>query len=112
MRTKIPNPKSQVPIKLQIPSSKCRRWSLVLGIFLGFGTWTLGFSSDWPQWGGRPMRNMYSPAKSLPDSFGKIEFKPGTQQVDPKAVKNLKWAAKLGSQSYGNVSVAAGKVFV
>src|ERR1041385_5169838 len=72
----------------------------------------LALGADWPQWGGKPMRNMYSPEKTLPDSFGKVEFKPGTEEVDPKSVKNLKWAAKLGSQSYGNVTIAGGKVFI
>src|SRR5438552_6272610 len=70
------------------------------------------WAEDWPQWGGKPMRNMYSPAKGLPETFGKIEFKQGTEEIDTKAVKNVKWAAKLGSQSYGNVTVAHGKVFV
>ena len=65
------------------------------------------FATDWPQWGGRPTRNMYSPARGLPDQFGKIEFKSGTEEVDKAAVKNLKWIAKLGAQSYGNVTVAA-----
>ncbi len=69
-------------------------------------------SADWPQWGGRNIRNMYSPAKQLPDSFGKIDFKPGSDEISTNAVKNLKWIAKLGSQSYGNVTVAGGKVFI
>jgi outer membrane protein assembly factor BamB len=112
MRNKAPNPKLQVPIKLQIPSSKLRVWPLVFGILLGFGVWDLGFSADWPEWGGGAVRNMYSPAKGLPDSFGKIEFKPGTEEVDVKGVKNLRWAAKIGSQSYGNVTVAKGRIFV
>src|ERR1043166_6373094 len=73
----------------------------------------LGFSSDWPQWGGQSLHNMYSPAKGLPDALGTIEFKPGTDgEVQTKGVKNLKWVAKIGSQSYGNVTVAAGKVFI
>ena len=72
----------------------------------------LALGADWPQWGGRSMHNMYSAEKGLPDSFGKVEFKPGTEEVDAKSVKNLKWAAKLGSQSYGNVTIAAGKVFI
>src|SRR6266481_7986731 len=87
-------------------------WPLVLGAYLALGACSLGFSADWPQWGGRSMRNMYSSEKGLPEIIGKVEFKPGTEDVDPKTVKNLKWAAKLGSQSYGNVTVAGGKVFV
>jgi four helix bundle protein len=69
-------------------------------------------AAHWPQWGGRPSRNMYSPAKGLPDSFGKFDLKAGTEEFDPKGAKNLRWIAKLGSQSYGNVTVAGGKVFV
>src|SRR5438270_10175885 len=52
-------------------------------------------AADWPQWGGRQMRNMHSAEKGLPDNFGKVEFKSGTEEIDPKATKNLKWAAKL-----------------
>ncbi len=69
-------------------------------------------SADWPQWGGRNIRNMYSPQRGLPDSFGKIDFKPGTDEISTNAIKNLKWITKLGSQSYGNVTVAGGKVFI
>lgn len=69
-------------------------------------------SADWPQWGGRNSRNMYSPERGLPDAIGKIDFKPGTDEISTNGVKNLKWVAKLGSQSYGNVTVAGGKVFI
>jgi outer membrane protein assembly factor BamB len=74
-------------------------------------------ADDWPQWGGAPSRNMYSPAKGLPDHFAKgkateIKFKSGTDQVDPSTAQNLKWVAKLGGQSYGNVTVANGRVFI
>jgi outer membrane protein assembly factor BamB len=89
---------------------------LVLGASLVLGAWNSEFSvsaaSDWPQWGGGNMRNMYSPQRGLPDAFGKIDFKPGTDEVNTNAIKNLKWVAKLGSQSYGNVTVSGGKVFV
>src|SRR3954464_12150019 len=70
------------------------------------------FGKDWPQWGGTQTRNMYSPEKGLPAQFDPGKFKQGTEEVDLKTTKNVKWVAKLGSQSYGNVTVAAGKVFV
>ena len=91
-----------------------RNWCLVIGTLLTFGACNQGLSAtaDWPQWGGRSSRNMYASAKGLPDSLGKVEFKPGTEEVDAKGIKNLRWAVKLGSQSYGNVTVANGKVFV
>src|ERR1044071_1566787 len=73
---------------------------------------------DWPQWGGNdPGRNMYSSAKNLPerivtDADGKINFKAGGSELDLKNAPNVKWAAKLGSQSFGNVVVAKGKILV
>src|SRR3954467_4317766 len=93
------------------PSKSPRNFAFALGLLFGFGAWGVS-AADWPQWGGRNMRNMYSPEKGLPSTLGKVEFRPGTEEIDTKGVKNLKWAAKLGSQSYGNVTVAHGKVFV
>ena len=55
---------------------------------------------DWPMWGGSPDRNMVSDATGLPDKW------------DVKTKSNVKWVANLGSQSYGNVSVGSGMVFV
>ncbi len=70
-------------------------------------------AEDWPQWGGNdPGRNMMSRAKGIPDSFEPGKMKAGTEEVDLATTKNVKWVAKLGSQSYGNPTVAAGKVFV
>lgn len=69
-------------------------------------------AADWPQWGGRSSRNMYSPEKGLPDRFELGKIDPDTGDVDVKGSKNLKWVAKLGSQSYGNTTVAGGKIFV
>ena len=51
-------------------------------------------------WGGTPGRNMVSNMKGLPTEW------------DIKTKKNVKWVAKLGSQSYGNPVIADGKVFV
>src|SRR5262245_61264214 len=70
-------------------------------------------AQDWPQWGGNdPGRNLYSAATGLPETFDPGKFKPGTEEVDMKTTKNVKWVAKLGSQSYGNVTVSSGKVFI
>ena len=57
-------------------------------------------SGDWPMWGGTPDRNMVSNQKGMPTSW------------DVKTMKNVKWVAKLGSQSYGNPVVAGGQVYV
>jgi outer membrane protein assembly factor BamB len=55
---------------------------------------------DWPMWGGSADRNMVSDAKGLPTTW------------DVKTGKNVKWVAALGSQSYGNPTVAEGVVLV
>ncbi len=69
------------------------------------------FAADWPQWGGTPARNMYSPETNLPVLVSPGSVREGNN--DPAvAPKCLHWKAKLGSQSYGNVTVARGKVFV
>jgi outer membrane protein assembly factor BamB len=57
-------------------------------------------TGNWPMWGGTPDRNMVSNMKGLPGEW------------DIKTKKNVKWVAKLGSQSYGNPVVADGMVFV
>jgi outer membrane protein assembly factor BamB len=60
----------------------------------------LAGGGDWPMWGGTPSRNMVSAAKGLPDKW------------DVKTKENVKWMAELGSQTYGNPTIAGGKVFV
>ncbi|MCC6589505.1 MAG: PQQ-binding-like beta-propeller repeat protein [Bryobacterales bacterium] len=57
-------------------------------------------SGDWPMWGGSPDRNMVSSMKNAPKSW------------DINTKRNIKWIATLGSQTYGNPTVAGGKVFV
>jgi len=89
----------------------------ILTFLIGaFGVGPLSHPSlggDWPRWGGNdPGRNMYSTAKGLPDRFDPGKPKPGTDDIDPKTTKNVKWVTKLGSQAYGNVVVAGGKVFI
>ena len=77
----------------------------------GFVTSTSGV--DWPAWGGSDLgRNMYSPAKGLPTEFDAGRAKSGSDEIDLKTTKNVKWAVKLGSQSYANPTVYKGKVFV
>ena len=56
--------------------------------------------TDWPMWGGSADRNMVSDATGLPTTW------------DVKTGKNIKWVASLGSQSYGNPTVAGGVVLV
>jgi outer membrane protein assembly factor BamB len=68
---------------------------------------------DWPQWGHDNSRNMVSATeKGLPDSFDPGKPKEGKDEIDPATTKNVKWTARLGNQSYGNPTVAGGKVFL
>ena len=85
----------------------------ILALAASIATLATVSAEDWPRWGGNdPGRNMYSPAKGLPSSFDPGKFKAGTEEVDLATTKNVKWVAKLGSQTYGNAVVANGKVFV
>ena len=69
-------------------------------------------AGDWPMWGGTPSRNMVAVASGIPDDIHSGKFIPKTETIDPKTTKNVKWVAKLGSQTYGTPVVAGGRVFV
>ena len=90
------------------------RGSGLLSGLLGLGlTLPMSYAEDWPSWGGNdPGRNMYSPARGLPSQFDPGKAKPGSEEIDLKSTRNVKWVAKLGSQAYGNAVVAGGKVFI
>ena len=86
---------------------------LLITAILGLATPALIHAEDWPAWGGSdPGRNMYSTAKGLPDKFKPGKFKPNSEDVDMTTTENVKWVAKLGSQTYGNPVVVNGKVLV
>ena len=51
-------------------------------------------SADWPQWGGRPGRNMVSDEKGLPDSFVPGERKPMGTGIDLGTTRNVRWSVK------------------
>jgi hypothetical protein len=55
---------------------------------------------DWPQWGGWGGKNNTPDGKNIPTTW------------DIDTGKNIKWSAKLGSQTYGNPVIANGKVYV
>ncbi|MHB1038025.1 MAG: outer membrane protein assembly factor BamB family protein [Pirellulales bacterium] len=55
---------------------------------------------------------MASEAKGLPDSFIPGDKKSDGSGVDLATTRNVKWTAKLGSQTYGNPTVSGGKVFL
>ncbi|MCG3196638.1 MAG: PQQ-binding-like beta-propeller repeat protein [Candidatus Omnitrophica bacterium] len=68
-------------------------------------------AADWPFWGSGPGRNMFAEVKGLPHWFDPGEYIKGSEDVDLNTTKNVKWVVRLGSQAYGNPTVAGGKVF-
>lgn len=69
-------------------------------------------AADWPYWGGGPSRNMVSSETNTPTTWDAGRYKGSTEEIDLATTKNVKWVAKLGSQSYGNPTVSGGKIFV
>ena len=58
------------------------------------------------------MRNNTPVGKNIPADFDPGQFDAKTGEWIKKTSKNIKWVAKLGSQSYGNPVVADGKIWV
>ena len=67
-------------------------------------------AGDWPTWGRDGSRNMTSAEANLPDAVEVAKSDEG--DVDVGKSKQVAWAVKLGSQTYGNPVVAGGKVYV
>ena len=59
-----------------------------------------GRAADQPQWGQAWARNMVSDEKGLPESF------------DPATGKNIKWSARLGTQTHSTPIIVGGRVYV
>lgn len=66
---------------------------------------------DWPQWGGSSYRNNVPEGTNIPTEWEIGDFDRKTGEWIKGSGKNIKWVARLGSQSYGNVVVANGKIF-
>ncbi len=69
-------------------------------------------AADWPQWAGSAFKNLYTPAKGLPETFEPGRFKRRSEEIDMATTKNVARVLKLGSSAYGNTTVAGGKVYV
>ena len=67
---------------------------------------------DWPQWGGTYERNNVPGATDLPIQWHIGKFDRKTGDWDQSKAENIRWFARLGSQTYGNPVVADGRVFV
>jgi outer membrane protein assembly factor BamB len=67
---------------------------------------------DWNQWGGTSARNNTPVGHDIPTEWEVGDFDNRTGEWDSSNAKNIKWVARLGSQTYGNPVVSGGKVFV
>ena len=67
---------------------------------------------DWPQLGGSRFRNNTPAATDIPTTWNVGEIDGATGDWNPAEAVNIKWVAKLGSQSYGNPVVANDKIYV
>jgi outer membrane protein assembly factor BamB len=68
--------------------------------------------ANWSQWGGSPSRNNTPVGVNIPAAWEVGEFDYKTGAWDSSSAKNIKWVAKVGSQTYGNPVVHNSKVFV
>jgi outer membrane protein assembly factor BamB len=103
----------------------CKFGAIAIALFSG---WKAGASLDavgatagttdkepdkiWNQWGGTSARNNVPVGKDIATEWNVGKFDYQTGEWDPAKAKNIKWVARLGSQTYGNPVVADGKVFV
>jgi outer membrane protein assembly factor BamB len=67
---------------------------------------------NWSQWGGSASRNNTPVGHNIPTEWEVGDFDYKTGKWDPANAKNIKWVAKVGSQTYGNPVVHNGKIFV
>ncbi|MFT5462624.1 MAG: outer membrane protein assembly factor BamB [Planctomycetota bacterium] len=99
-------------------SKQINRLPMLFALALGsvaLGANALGLAAvvdDWPMWGKDETRSMYTTESNLPGNFVAGEFKGLSGEIDMETTENVKWIAKLGSQSYGNPTISNGKVFV
>jgi len=80
-------------------NSSARRWAVsaaLLAAVLPAG----GARADQLQWGERHTRNMVSAETNLPESF------------DPESGRNVKWTARMGTETYASPIVAGGRVLI
>lgn len=67
---------------------------------------------EWPMWGGSNSRNNTPVGHNIPTDWDAGEVDLRTGDWNGAHARNIKWVAKLGSQTYGNVSIAGGKAFI
>lgn len=86
--------------------------SIPLTLTLVITTVLTATAGDWPEWGGSAGRNMVSPASGVDFAIDPGKRLKGEEKIDLDSTKGVRWAAKLGSQTYGTPTIAGGRVFV
>jgi outer membrane protein assembly factor BamB len=74
--------------------------SFVAGLAFTSLAATSALPADQPQWGQAWTRNMVSHERGLPDSF------------DPRSGRNLKWTARIGTETHSTPIVANGRIYL
>ena len=69
-------------------------------------------AGDQPQYGQRGTRNMVSDEKGLVDDFDPGQRMAGTWEVLLDTARNVRWAARTGSETYGGPVIAGGRVYI
>jgi outer membrane protein assembly factor BamB len=67
---------------------------------------------DWPQWGGTKVKNNVPHDANIVTEWEPGKFDRKTGEWKKETSKNVKWVARVGSQTYGNPVIANGKVVV
>lgn len=88
-----------MPAMFVVNLSRLWRWAESVLAALAVGLLP-GGAADRAQWGQAWSRNMASPETGLPDSF------------DPETGRNIKWVARLGTETHSTPVVAQGRVFI
>ena len=70
------------------------------------------WTAEWTQWGGSAARNNTPEGHNIPVEWNIGEFDYRTGEWKPQGSKNIKWVARLGSQTYGNTVVAGGHAYI
>lgn len=81
-------------------NGRMARYDTIIGLAIVVGLTGWAAAGDQPQWGEKFTRNQVSAEKNLPESF------------DPASGKNVRWVAKLGTETHGTPIVANGRVFI